>query len=172
MKTATTLHRTAKGWVLKYGPETPFGKQKAEFSAAVSGHWPKDVTAVRFQASEGKAKVIDSTKAEVRAKARAQAEIHAEGKLLRQKRDAQAARLRDLIAELTPRVSHQKERVDVFKSKCDASAGTKFNDAFAIEHKQAQALLEELEKKLAGLKAELDGLKPSEPKPQSPKSKV
>lgn len=163
MKTATTLHRTAKGWVLKYGPETPFGKQKAEFSAAVSGQWPKDATAVRFQASDGKAKLIDSTKAEVRAKARVQAEIHAEGKLLRQKRDAQVARLQDLISELTPRVSHQKERVDVFKSKVEASAGTKFNDSFAIEHKQARALLDELQKKLAGLKAELDALKASEP---------
>lgn len=48
MRTATTIHRTAAGWVLAAGPDVPADKQRANFNN-IGDHWPKDVLEVRFQ---------------------------------------------------------------------------------------------------------------------------
>lgn len=160
MRTATTLHKTGKGWILKHDPDVPFAKQKADFGASVEGKWPDGVFAIRFQVNDGKAKLLDSSKAKNRTEARAQAELNAEAKLLKQSREAKEARNQSAIAELETQICRQKERVEVFKSKVAASKDAKWNAQFVIEHKQAKEILADLEKQHAKLKAELADLTP------------
>lgn len=55
MRTATTLGKTSKGWVLLAGPEVPADKQRVQFGN-IGANWPKDVSEVRYQANDGQAK--------------------------------------------------------------------------------------------------------------------
>ena len=155
MRTATTLHKTAKGWVMKHDPDVPFAKQKSDFAAAVQGNWPKDVLIIRFQTNNGKEKLLHADKAKGRQAALAQAELIAQAKQLKQTRDAQQARLKAAIAAIEPQIANQKERVEVFKAKAAASKDTKWNQQFLIEHKQATESLSAMEKQHSELKAEL-----------------
>jgi hypothetical protein len=56
MRTATTIGKTAKGWVLLSGPDTPADKQRMAFGN-IGANWPKDVSEVRYQSNDGAAKV-------------------------------------------------------------------------------------------------------------------
>lgn len=167
MRTATTLHKTSKGWILKHDPDVPFTKQKAEFGAAVMGNWPKDVVAIRFQANEGKAKTLESVKGNQRVMARAQADQRAEAKRQKQIHDAREASVQAAIAELEPRIARERERVDIFKDKADRSKDTKWNPAFVREHKDAVELLASLEKQHAKLKAQLADISKPAPAPEA-----
>lgn len=62
MRTATTIHRTAAGWVLAAGPDVPADKQRASFNN-IGDHWPKDVLEVRFQFADQPAKSRDKERA-------------------------------------------------------------------------------------------------------------
>ncbi len=63
MRTAITLGRTDKEWVILSGPDVPADKQRFEFGNI--GHkWPKDIKEVRFQMNDGAAKTKSKAKAE------------------------------------------------------------------------------------------------------------
>lgn len=63
MRTATTLHRTGKGWVLKYGPDIDAARQRAEFAAA-HNEFPKGVQAIQLQLSDRPARTLDLERAQ------------------------------------------------------------------------------------------------------------
>lgn len=157
MKTATTLHKTAKGWVLKSGPDVAYGKQKAEFQAAQQS-WPKDVLCIQFQANTGPARLLDNVKAQRLRESLLASEARAEAKVQLAKLQGEVDRVQVRVNELTPRVARQRELVESFNHKAKASKDTKFHEAHAHEHNQAIAQLKTLEKELSDAQAQLTKL--------------
>lgn len=63
MRTAVTIARTGKGWVLISGPDVSADKQRSAFDN-LGREWPEGIIEVRFQQNDGVSKCRDQAKAE------------------------------------------------------------------------------------------------------------
>lgn len=93
MRTAITLGKKYKDWIILSGPEVSADKQRLAFSN-IGLKWPKDISEVRFQMNDGVAKTKSKAKAESAIENMKNAQKHSEDKLalgLKIEADAKAA---------------------------------------------------------------------------------